>query len=377
MAGFTPEQREVAQDFTEAPGFAHASPLVRQALFEAGIVESGLRDAPGGEGNLDSQGALQQRASQGWGTVAQERNPAKAAQMFLERAIPLAGKYGNAGALAQAVQRSAYPERYGQHAGEAGRLLQTLSGGRVSPPGAAKGVQALAGGSEGINGAQLADVQLLAGLAGGPQRRAPEVGLAPRQAYAASQTLPQGYTIPLGIQPTPAPGNADALLALVERIGQDSTSTGAHVEGSSQVVGASAGPSGKLGGFLPANATLKLGRIDQGQDGSTNPGGPILAPGNGVVVAVKSDPSGFGPSYPVVRFSSGPLAGKEVYIGHTLSALKPGQSFRGGQVLSHTGVNGYGNARGMPGWFEIGLASALGQGIHGQGAQIAPYLRGK
>lgn len=232
MAGFSPQQREVAQGFTEAPNYAKAPGIARQALLEAGITESDLRAAPAHDGNLDSEGALQQRASQGWGTVAQERTPKEAARMFLERAIPLAGKYGNAGALAQAVQRSEYPARYAEHSKEAGELLSMLSGGRVSPAKAmqaVKGTQTIAGGGEGANAAQLADLQLLLNSSSSAQQ-APQVGLAPRQAYAAGPTAPAGYTAPQGIQPAPAPNSAANLLALVDKIGEDSTAQGAHIQ---------------------------------------------------------------------------------------------------------------------------------------------------
>jgi hypothetical protein len=131
---------------------------------------------------------------------------------------------------------------------------------------------------------------------------------------------------------------------------------------------------GKLGGFIPANAELQINRTDMGQDIKTNPGGPIIAPGNGEVVAIKSDPSGFGPDYPVVKFTSGPLAGQSWYLGHTHSALKAGQTFRAGEVLSHTGTNGVGNAT-VPGWAEIGKAEALGTGNMNAGQATIPYLR--
>ncbi len=131
---------------------------------------------------------------------------------------------------------------------------------------------------------------------------------------------------------------------------------------------------GKLAGFLPGNAKLTMGRIDQGQDIQTDPGGPLLAPGDGVIVAVKYNPGGFGPDYPVVRFTTGPLAGRTVYLGHTHTALKAGDKFKEGDVLSHTGKTPVGNAS-VPGWAEIGLASALGSGDMEAGKQIAPLLR--
>jgi hypothetical protein len=133
-------------------------------------------------------------------------------------------------------------------------------------------------------------------------------------------------------------------------------------------------PGGQLGGFLPRGAELQMNRLDRGQDIKTNPGGAIIAPGDGEVIAVKSDPSGFGPDYPVVKFTSGPMAGQSWYLGHTHSALKPGARFAAGQTLSHTGTHGVGNAK-TPGWAEIGMASSLGQPDSGQGKNTVPYLR--
>jgi len=84
-----------------------ASFKVALALIEAGIVESGLRNLP--YGDRDSLGFLQQRPSQGW---RHPMNITYAAWDFLRRAIPIQGRYGTAGRLAQAVQRSAFPARY-------------------------------------------------------------------------------------------------------------------------------------------------------------------------------------------------------------------------------------------------------------------------
>lgn len=121
----------------------------------------------------------------------------------------------------------------------------------------------------------------------------------------------------------------------------------------------------KGGGFLPKGASYTPGRADQGRDFQTTPGGPIIAPGNGRVVAVKSDPNGFGPSYPVVYFTSGPYAGQFVYVGHTLAALMQGASFKKGQVISRTGTKPVGNAS-VPGWAEIGFAPGGNPGPFGQ-----------
>lgn len=126
----------------------------------------------------------------------------------------------------------------------------------------------------------------------------------------------------------------------------------------------------KAGGFLSAAFPYKAGRLDQGHDFQTSPGAPIIAPGNGVVLDVKSDPHGFGPAYPVVHFNTGPYAGKNVYLGHTLSQVRPGQRFQAGQVLSHTGTQPVGNAQ-VPGWAEIGFANQ--GGLPGPDGQQVPF----
>lgn len=129
-------------------------------------------------------------------------------------------------------------------------------------------------------------------------------------------------------------------------------------------------PSGLAGGFLPKGASYTVGRVDAGHDFQTDPGAPIIAPGAGKVVAVKYNPGGFGPAYPVVHFTSGPYKGQTLYIGHTISALKPGQLFKPGQVLSRTGRTPVGNAS-VPGWAEIGFADA--SGTPGHMGQTPPF----
>ncbi len=98
---------DVVEAFRRAILTSRASPVERLALFMAGIVESGLRNLS--YGDRDSVGALQQRPSQGWTGLT---NPFRAALEFISRAQALRPWSGSAGRLAQAVQRSAYPERY-------------------------------------------------------------------------------------------------------------------------------------------------------------------------------------------------------------------------------------------------------------------------
>jgi len=109
-----------------------ASFKVALSLIEAGIVESGLRNLP--YGDRDSLGFLQQRPSQGW---RHPMNISYASWDFLRRAIPIQGRYGTAGALAQAVQRSAFPGRYDQQQARALGILHTYGydRGGLLPPG--------------------------------------------------------------------------------------------------------------------------------------------------------------------------------------------------------------------------------------------------
>jgi hypothetical protein len=125
-----------------------------------------------------------------------------------------------------------------------------------------------------------------------------------------------------------------------------------------------------MGGFLSGPYKATYGRADQGRDIQTTPGAPIVAPGDGYVVRIASDPGGggahFGPSYPIVHFTSGPYAGQTMYIGHTVAAVKPGQQFTLGTVLSHTGHGGPEAGGAPPGWAEIGFAPGGTPGPFGQ-----------
>jgi hypothetical protein len=129
---------------------------------------------------------------------------------------------------------------------------------------------------------------------------------------------------------------------------------------------ATPGSSHTAGGFLaPGEKLLEYARHDQGRDIRISPGAPIVAPGAGQVLRVGSDPSGFGPDYPIVHFTSGPEAGRDVYLGHTDTALPAGSHFSLGQVLAHTSRTGH-NA--PPGWAEIGYAPSGSPGPFGQPA---------
>ena len=103
-----------------------APPRVRLAAFEAAIVESGVHNL--NYGDRDSIGPFQQRPSQGWGTPEQIMNPIYSATQFVTRAIRANRDGMSAGQLAQAVQISAFPERYDQRASQAMSLMKQFCG---------------------------------------------------------------------------------------------------------------------------------------------------------------------------------------------------------------------------------------------------------
>jgi hypothetical protein len=119
MARYDPETQwriadpKVIAGFLRAVDELHPPERLILALFEAGIVESNLQTNLK-RNDLDSLGPLQQR--KGWGTKAARLDPYRAALAFLRDGVltnraPLRNAK-TAGQLAQAVQRSAYPDRY-------------------------------------------------------------------------------------------------------------------------------------------------------------------------------------------------------------------------------------------------------------------------
>jgi hypothetical protein len=75
--------------------------------------ESRLRNLD--HGDRDSLGLFQQRPSQGWGTPEQVRDPVYAAGKFFDHLVELPGwETGRLTEVAQAVQRSGFPEAYQQ-----------------------------------------------------------------------------------------------------------------------------------------------------------------------------------------------------------------------------------------------------------------------
>lgn len=91
------------------------------------IQESGLRNLT--YGDRDSLGLFQQRPSQGWGTAEEVRDPVYATNAFLDVLVRVEGwRDLDVTDAAQRVQRSAFPEAYGDHETEARAWASALTG---------------------------------------------------------------------------------------------------------------------------------------------------------------------------------------------------------------------------------------------------------
>ena len=98
------------------------------------IQESRLINLPGGD--RDSAGLFQQRPSQGWGTLAQVTDPVYATNKFLDQLEQIPGwQMTPLTQVAQAVQKSAFPDAYAQHEPVATQLvLAARPAGPETPP---------------------------------------------------------------------------------------------------------------------------------------------------------------------------------------------------------------------------------------------------
>jgi murein DD-endopeptidase MepM/ murein hydrolase activator NlpD len=125
-----------------------------------------------------------------------------------------------------------------------------------------------------------------------------------------------------------------------------------------------------LGYALPLESKYmrRLGRTDEGVDIETAPdGAAVYSIATGVVTAVASDPTGFGPDYPVVRVTNGPLTGHYIYYGHVAASLvHVGQHVAAGQPIAVVGHTGDAASLGH-GHIEIGFSDATGNPLEHPG----------
>lgn len=128
---------------------------------------------------------------------------------------------------------------------------------------------------------------------------------------------------------------------------------------------------GKHGYALPLDARYiaQLGRTDDGVDIENAPDGTaVYSITPGVVTAVASNPSGFGPNYPVILVTAGPLAGRYIYYGHVAASLvTAGQHVVAGQPIAVMGHTGDAASLGH-GHIEIGFADGSGDPLNHHGA---------
>lgn len=86
VPGLSPDQAVNAQQIVSASLAAAAGDeRVAAIALMVADTESGLRNLGPEPGNDGSLGLFQQRSSEGWGTPAQELNPADATGMFVQR----------------------------------------------------------------------------------------------------------------------------------------------------------------------------------------------------------------------------------------------------------------------------------------------------
>jgi murein DD-endopeptidase MepM/ murein hydrolase activator NlpD len=127
----------------------------------------------------------------------------------------------------------------------------------------------------------------------------------------------------------------------------------------------------KKGYALPLDARYmhQLGRTDDGLDIEDAPdGAAVYSITPGVVTTVASDPSGFGPNYPVIQVTTGPLAGQYIYYGHVEASLvHVGQRVLAGQPIAVMGHTGDATSLGH-GHIEIGFSDSSGDPLNHHGA---------
>jgi hypothetical protein len=121
----TPEQKRVAKTIINTGKRVGASPKDIVTALATGLVEANLGNPASGDG---TSVGWRQETSSSYPNV-NRRNVKESAERFYSE-LKSAGS-GSIGQRAQAVQRSAYPGRYGERVGEARAILKQLNRGGV------------------------------------------------------------------------------------------------------------------------------------------------------------------------------------------------------------------------------------------------------
>lgn len=126
-ASLAPDQADNAALFAAVATHRGLPARAVTIAIATGIQESKLRNID--YGDRDSLGLFQQRPSQGWGTADQVMDPVYATNAFYDVLVTIAG-YEDLPVTdaAQRVQRSAFPDAYGDHEGEARAFASALMG---------------------------------------------------------------------------------------------------------------------------------------------------------------------------------------------------------------------------------------------------------
>lgn len=123
--GLDAEQREIVALIITIGKQRKLAPRAWQIAIQAGMTESGLRNVD--YGDRDSLGIFQMRPSMGWGSPAEVTDPEYAVNKFYTVLLGVPDwENRRPGESAQAVERSAFPDRYHQWEPMAVHLVQNL-----------------------------------------------------------------------------------------------------------------------------------------------------------------------------------------------------------------------------------------------------------
>lgn len=119
------EQRGIAALVVAIGKQRNLAPRAWQIAIQAGMTESGLHNLT--YGDRDSLGIFQMRPSMGWGTVAQVTDPPYQVNKFYDVLLQVPDWANRRpGESAQAVERSAFPDRYHKWEPMAVHLVQNV-----------------------------------------------------------------------------------------------------------------------------------------------------------------------------------------------------------------------------------------------------------